>query len=759
MNRKHLHQTNIVSSQDSHTKISVRFTILYSLFLCIILFLVIYLHLSASKSSQAEFWYQNHASFNNAVTLLDNDFMAIETYCRQLTQESTFLTLARAEDTNQNEFFLNGFRLKNEMPTSLVSYPGIPVTSYFIYLRNTQYVASINSFKSDALFYERNYPSGIPDYETWKDYIYADNGTGTMHFITGKSADGVTDSYLYLVNLNTLSYKNIPVTAGFQISSQKLRNIFFGISLEDGGCLLALDENNTPVFYFTENDSDRTAFSDSAYASLTGKLPELVFHNETASLSLDGKSMHITRSMSAANGYHYYLIQPASLYVSAYESLFIVIFAAAVILGLFVVVLLVKNSMRPYVALNSELQETITDRNQLQEVVNATKPIIYDTYLRQLMYESVSTQDELDYIRSFLRLENPELSYYVLYGIIYESDFVTDGATENTMSTSDLNSLVHNALAEYFSYHNMLYLFSPKERTYALLFPFEGGSDEMLISLQEKVLKVHTRLLEEYSIWFFTGIGLPCAFSNIWESYQQAKDASGYTSKNYIFLPYEMLKKDSHAYYYPAEFSSRMIQAITTGSTTSVIELFGLIHQENIEQRSLPLQLLRFLLSDIRNTLLKARFSITSPTAEQEGALHEIDELLADENLSFRSCYDTALKLCTLFHPKQEKNTLIEDIVAYIRTNYKDPSLCLNKLSDEFGISESYFSHMFKENMNINFSVYLEDLRLNEAARLIKEGNSNLTEVSFEVGYNNPTSFRRAFKKKFGVTPSAMAAQ
>lgn len=66
---------------------------------------------------------------------------------------------------------------------------------------------------------------------------------------------------------------------------------------------------------------------------------------------------------------------------------------------------------------------------------------------------------------------------------------------------------------------------------------------------------------------------------------------------------------------------------------------------------------------------------------------------------------------------------------------------------------------MFKENMNINFSVYLEDLRLNEAARLIKEGNSNLTEVSFEVGYNNPTSFRRAFKKKFGVTPSAMAAQ
>ena len=60
--------------------------------------------------------------------------------------------------------------------------------------------------------------------------------------------------------------------------------------------------------------------------------------------------------------------------------------------------------------------------------------------------------------------------------------------------------------------------------------------------------------------------------------------------------------------------------------------------------------------------------------------------------------------------------------------------------------------------MNINFSVYLEDLRLNEAARLIKEGNANVTDISLEVGYNNTTSFRRAFKKKFGVTPSAMSA-
>ena len=50
--------------------------------------------------------------------------------------------------------------------------------------------------------------------------------------------------------------------------------------------------------------------------------------------------------------------------------------------------------------------------------------------------------------------------------------------------------------------------------------------------------------------------------------------------------------------------------------------------------------------------------------------------------------------------------------------------------------------------MNVNFSVYLEDLRLTEAAHLIEKGESGINEIALEVGYNNQTSFRRAFKEK-----------
>lgn len=45
---------------------------------------------------------------------------------------------------------------------------------------------------------------------------------------------------------------------------------------------------------------------------------------------------------------------------------------------------------------------------------------------------------------------------------------------------------------------------------------------------------------------------------------------------------------------------------------------------------------------------------------------------------------------------------------------------------------------------------------MKEAARLIRETDNNLSELYVMVGYNNGNTFRRAFKKIYGVTPSSM---
>ena len=737
------------AKNESTTFLMIRFAITYSVFLLIILLLMVHLHRVSTTRSEEDFWNQDQSTFESAVSLLDNNFTTMDSITRQLSMNTKLYHLATMKSTDDNDFYLSGLTMKQSLASYMYSYNELPFSTYFVYLRNSGYIISVNTFNSEQLYYIRNYLSSGANFNEWHDLLNSNlTKDSALYPLSDFMLPESGNAYLYVLNMDVLTYKDIPATVAFHINEQTLRKIFSGVSLGDTGYIIAVDAQDQPVFSLSE---DKNTSSEKDLNTLTESVLSLSYDDNNTCVHND---THIMRIASKTNDWTFYLVQPESIYPSDYQFIFLLILFAAIM-----IFILVRNNMRPILHLDDQLQETLHANTQLIEEAAAIRPVLYDNYLRQLMSGVITTPDELSFIQNYLHLEDPSLHYYVLYGVTYENDPAADtfpNENTSTESSESMKDIIAGLLARYFSYENNLYLCSPKKHIYAVLIPFSGTADEILITLQEKALKFHSELLEEYSIWFFAGIGLSCSFTNIWESYQQAKDAAGYTSKNYIFLPYEMLKKDSHVYYYPAEFSTRLIRSITGGNKSQVIEIFNLIHQENIEERSLPFQLLRFLLTDIRNTLLKARFTYTGESTPQ---IVEIDTMLSQDELTFRLCEDISIKLCDFFASKSEKNNLIDSIVTYIRENYKNPALCLSKISDEFHISESYFSHMFKENMNVNFSVYLEDLRLTEAAHLIEKGESGINEIALEVGYNNQTSFRRAFKKKYGVTPSSFGVQ
>ena len=139
--------------------------------------------------------------------------------------------------------------------------------------------------------------------------------------------------------------------------------------------------------------------------------------------------------------------------------------------------------------------------------------------------------------------------------------------------------------------------------------------------------------------------------------------------------------------------------------------------------------------------------------------MKKLDERLYSPTPTFAQLEVDALCLCEFFVKVSSPSTPIPDVERYLQENYTDPSLCLSKVGDRFNISDTYLSHMFKEKTGQNFSVYLERLRMNEAARRLTSGDCNLTALYADLGYTNPTSFRRAFKKYYGMTPSEMRDQ
>ena len=104
---------------------------------------------------------------------------------------------------------------------------------------------------------------------------------------------------------------------------------------------------------------------------------------------------------------------------------------------------------------------------------------------------------------------------------------------------------------------------------------------------------------------------------------------------------------------------------------------------------------------------------------------------------------------------KSHNSSLKDKIVAYIDTRYTDPNVSVCSVASCFNLSESYFSQFFKEQTGENFSYYVENLRIQHACRLLAENTISIEEIALLSGYTSANSFRRAFKRVLGITPSA----
>ncbi|HEY4653751.1 MAG TPA: AraC family transcriptional regulator [Cyclobacteriaceae bacterium] len=80
----------------------------------------------------------------------------------------------------------------------------------------------------------------------------------------------------------------------------------------------------------------------------------------------------------------------------------------------------------------------------------------------------------------------------------------------------------------------------------------------------------------------------------------------------------------------------------------------------------------------------------------------------------------------------------------------------LTGLARYFGTNTNKLMTLFKKSFGISIFEYISDLKMEYAKRLIQEEGKYITEVARILGYKNPHHFSAAFKKKFGIIPSAI---
>lgn len=116
--------------------------------------------------------------------------------------------------------------------------------------------------------------------------------------------------------------------------------------------------------------------------------------------------------------------------------------------------------------------------------------------------------------------------------------------------------------------------------------------------------------------------------------------------------------------------------------------------------------------------------------------------------------YEEARKIYQSFHQNEGhyKNDVAKTI-AYIEENYMH-RLTLASISANVNLSSSYLCRVFKSEVGISITSYLNNLRIRKAATLIKEQALSLKEISAMVGIDDQLYFSRLFKKCMGISPS-----
>ncbi|SHK13423.1 AraC family transcriptional regulator [Hespellia stercorisuis] len=99
-------------------------------------------------------------------------------------------------------------------------------------------------------------------------------------------------------------------------------------------------------------------------------------------------------------------------------------------------------------------------------------------------------------------------------------------------------------------------------------------------------------------------------------------------------------------------------------------------------------------------------------------------------------------------------NTKVVDIMHYISDHLTD-SLNIDTLADQFFISKFYMMRLFKSETGYTINNYINYKRLLLARELIVQGVP-LTQVCFDCGFKNYSTFSRAYKSEFGSAPRAL---
>lgn len=170
-------------------------------------------------------------------------------------------------------------------------------------------------------------------------------------------------------------------------------------------------------------------------------------------------------------------------------------------------------------------------------------------------------------------------------------------------------------------------------------------------------------------------------------------------------------------------------------------------YQVSISQTYNMIEQLFYMQSALLNNIaVKLRCEICTEEMEKSDTIPDMEQKML-------KC---AAELCDVAQKikNDSKNELTKKIIAYIEEHYDDPDFYMMSLVEAFGICDKTIGKMIKTYLNIGFSEYLEQLRIQKARILLENPEVPIRVIASESGFGSENTFYKAFRRIYKVSPS-----
>lgn len=392
--------------------------------------------------------------------------------------------------------------------------------------------------------------------------------------------------------------------------------------------------------------------------------------------------------------------------------------------------------------LQRAVEKLALDNEELNGQLGAQQVQLRDAAISQLVKGNFEDENEIRLLLSHTGVELAGPAYRGLYMQVMNQSVPNEANMNYQNYRHTVVSEVLNGFAP------ALQLLTIKNSSeYILLYSQAPGQ-----TLEEVVSAAYTTLKSAYNLDTVFFAGVPCQdlrTLNQSFSFARALAMREAGDEKYLHVA-ERRPINKTVYDYTPSEEVSLVSSAQRGEMEKTGALLADVYERNFVQRSLSPFMRQALYSAMLHTLSRSDCPLTLPAELTNVPLHMAPKAF------FQALWKQygSISEWAQENRRRDSKLTMDKVLLFIRENFCDSAMSLTYTATHFGLTEQYLSECFKKRTEMNFSTYLEELRIRRAQTLLRTTETSVQNIAESVGYSNIRSFRRAYSRVLGHPPS-----